>query len=94
MDLPVRRTELHDPDKNYMIRVCMLVEEALMFTDRSVIEQCGECGRDIWVDTQQVVPPAPDGIRIDGEVRLCLQCTAIHAAIIDGPMTWVGLDPT
>ena len=94
MDLPVRLTKLHEPDKNYMIRVCMLVVDATEFTATSVIEQCEECGQDIWVDVKQVVPPPPEGMTIEGEVRLCLRCTAIHAAIDDVPQKWLGPSPT
>ena len=92
--MDVKLTYLHEPDKNYMIRVCMLVEEALMWIPTSVIEQCEECGRDIWVDTRQVMPPPPDGMHIDGEVRLCLQCTAIHGMLDDEPMKWIGPEST
>ncbi len=89
----VKLTWLHDdPSKNYMIRVCMLVQEASLHIPGSVIEQCAECDRDIWVAPNQVVP-VPEDIVIDGEVRLCLACTAIHGALDSEPMKWLGPGP-
>jgi len=92
--MDVKLTYLHEPDKNYMVRVCMLVEEALLTAPGSVIEQCMECDRPIWVAANQPMPDPPEGMHIDGEVRLCLQCTAVHAMLDDEPMKWIGPEST
>lgn len=86
--MDVRLTFLHDPDKDYMIRVCMTVEQALLHTPHSVMKQCEECDVDVWYDTHQVAPPTPPGFTIEREVILCLNCTAIHAMLDDEPMKW------
>jgi hypothetical protein len=88
--MDVKLKYLHDPDKNYMVRVCMLVKDALFHSPNSTIMQCEECGQDVWYDTAQVIPPHPEGIQIDGEVKLCLVCTSIHGMLDDEPMKWIG----
>lgn len=91
--MDVKLTYLHDPDKTYMVRVCILVADAIVTSPGSVIERCAECDRPIWVDKTQFIPE-PDGVVVDGEVWLCLACTAIHAMINDEPMQWLGPEST
>ena len=87
--MELRLTKLHEPDRNFIIRVCMLVEDATLYVATSTIEQCEECDADIWVDQAQVTPPPPEGMTIEGEVRMCMRCTAIHAAIDNEDMQWL-----
>lgn len=92
MNLPVRLTEIHDPDKNFLIRVCMLVEDASpgSVVAGSVVKQCQECHANVWYATQQVIPEVPDGVVVDGEIVLCMPCTLLHQIIQAEPPKWLG----
>lgn len=86
--MDVRLTFLHDDGKDYMIRVCMGLDEALITVPGSVVRQCEECDKDVWYDTRQTAPVPPEGVTIEREVVLCLNCTAIHAVLDKEPMKW------
>jgi hypothetical protein len=79
MPLPA---DFHDEDKQYAVRVCILVKDdpIVGFISGSIVSTCDKCGEAIWVDESQAVPTVgPTGKPIDGEVRLCVPCTRDQA---------------
>lgn len=91
--MSIRLTHIHDPEKNYLIRMCMSVEDLAKPYVPSTVKQCAECGCDVWYSEVQVVP-VPEGVVIDGEVVLCTGCTLLHQAYQEGPINWAGPAPT
>jgi len=88
--MKIRLTKLHEPGKNYMIRVCMTTAEAITTVPTSVIKNCMECDTPVWYDEAQVVPSPPSDYDVEPEeILLCLTCTAIHGALDDEPMIWL-----
>ena len=85
--MDVRLKFLHEDGKDYLIRICMTVDEANYVSPRSVIRQCEECDTKVWYDTQQKIPTIPDKV-LEREVILCITCAAIHGMIGDEPMKW------
>lgn len=94
MDIEVRLTQIHDPEKNFLIRVCMLTTDTApgSVTPDSVVRQCAECDAKVWFATKQAIPVV-EGTRIDGEILLCLPCTLLHQMIEDHPPKWIGPRP-
>lgn len=87
--MEVRLKHLHDEGSNYMVRVCMFVDDSTEFVaEGSVVRQCEECDRDIWYATRQK-PPVILGQTVDGEVVLCLPCTMLHQSLDDEPAQWI-----
>lgn len=91
--MELRLKHIHDKGRDFIIRVCMYVEDADFVTEGSVVRQCGECDRDVWYATNQAVPVVP-GLVFEGEVLLCLPCTMLHQAMDVEPTKWVGPSPS
>lgn len=88
MPLPA---DFYDDDKNYRIRMCMTIEQAVFVVSGSKVHQCDSCGTLIWVQENQVIPEAD--VRIDGDVALCLSCTQmVHRKTGEDP-NWLGPSP-
>jgi hypothetical protein len=91
----LRMMHIHDPEKHYLVRVCMLRGEFASedVAPDSEIRQCAECERDIWYHTTQVPPTVPDVEIADGEVLLCLGCTVLHQVVGEDEPKWIGPTP-
>jgi hypothetical protein len=66
---------LADPEKLYLIRICMPEAEGFLpANDESVLMECDGCNRRVWVHTGQQVPGPPEGVVIEGNINLCIFC--------------------
>lgn len=84
---------IHDPDKNFRVRVCMLVSGVPYPFPGSIQVPCDECEQPIWLDPNQKLPEPEPGTVIHGDVNLCFSCFRFHASIDDEPVTWAGPKP-
>jgi hypothetical protein len=66
--------DIHDEGKNYMIRLCMLVDDAEFIIEGSKIHACDGCEALIWVKEDQVLPELPEGVELSGHLSLCPSC--------------------
>lgn len=67
--------DIYEEGRNYRIRVCILFEDNPIigaFTN-SVVAECDDCKRPIWVNPNQKVPEFD--AEIHGDLLLCLTCT-------------------
>jgi hypothetical protein len=71
MPLP---SDFYDDDKLYLLRLCMLVEEAVAVSYGSKIHPCDGCEELIWVNETQEIPPLPDGMVANGSLSVCRNC--------------------
>ena len=88
-----RLQEIHDPDKNYRIRGCMLVAQVPTPVPGSIKVECAECDRPIWMNPNQKIPDMPEGTANDGDINLCIDCLRFHIAIDQGEPQWIGPKP-
>lgn len=65
-------SDFFDDDRNYRIRLCMLVSEADLVMKDSKVYPCDSCDRPIWVHEAMTVPDAD--VEIHGDVKVCNQC--------------------
>lgn len=79
--MPLKLSYIHDPDKNYRVRLCMRVADSILHTESSVKDSCDECDEAVWVDMDQPVPDLPDGLVCDGDIKMCFQCFAVHSVL-------------
>lgn len=87
--MELKLKHIHDEGRDFIIRVCMNVEDADRLVPGSIVRQCEECGRDVWFDANQERPIVP-GVTFEAEVVLCLHCTALHQLYDSNPVLWVG----
>lgn len=80
---------LNEPDKEYAVRVCALVEEVGDPVPGSVHKSCEGCERDVWYNARQIVPPAR-GVTFEREVVVCIGCALLLMAQQDEPIKWIG----
>lgn len=90
----VRLTHLHDPARNFLVRVCATVEEdespgfgVIVPVHGSVRRACEECDAVVWYDPSQPVPVVED-VEFEAEVLLCIGCALLHQSLDDGPIKW------
>jgi hypothetical protein len=68
--------DFYDEDKNYRIRLCMLLTEAIAVAPGSKINPCDSCGELVWVNETQEIPPLPEGMVLSGDVSVCRNCAS------------------
>lgn len=80
-----------DGGEDYLVRLCMLVTDALADTvvEDSIVRQCEECGIDVWYHSKQK-PPVVLGKTFLGEVVLCPPCCVMHASLDTEPVKLIG----
>jgi hypothetical protein len=83
---------IHEEGRDFIVRVCMNVEDVDAVVLGSIVRQCDECGRSVWFDVNQI-PPVVPGVTIEGEVALCVACTVLHTLYDGTPPNWVGPRP-
>jgi hypothetical protein len=86
--MQLRLTKLHEEGRDFLVRVCMYVEDASWVVEGSVVRQCEECGRDVWYHEPQAIPVVL-GTTIEAEVILCLPCMVLHQALDAEPPKWI-----
>lgn len=87
--------DFFEDDKNYRIRLCMLVTEAdpNWVVPGSKINPCDSCGALIWVNEGQKIPPLPEGMELHGDVAVCKNCAhSINERSASG-VEWAGPPP-
>lgn len=93
MAMKVKLQYLHDdPEKNYRIRCCVPVRLAAVAVPGSIQVPCDECGDQVWLDPNMPLPN-PDNEMIDGDVNLCISCTALHSMLSNQPVKWIAEPP-
>jgi hypothetical protein len=83
--------DLHDESRNYRIRMCIKVAEnpVVGFITGSKVHLCDSCADPIWVDEKQALPDPPEGIVIDGDIKVCMDCLLISQRDDDQPVSWI-----
>jgi len=76
---------LHDPDRHFIVRLCMDVDEAKVVVPGSVVKDCEECDTAVWYDPAQEIPePEDEDLDIEREVILCMRCGYLHMSLEEG----------
>jgi hypothetical protein len=83
--------DFYDEDKNYRIRMCMTIEQAVFVVPGSKVHQCDSCGAPIWVNENQVIPEAD--VEFNGDVSLCMTCTQMVHRLAEEEPQWLGPSP-
>jgi hypothetical protein len=83
--MELRLTFLHDPDKDFAVRICMPVRRGTLVVTGSVQKPCEECEQMVWYNTEQVLP---EEALLLPEVVLCMRCATLHMEMDDEPPTF------
>lgn len=67
--------DIYEEGRNYRLRLCSLVSEAVVVAPGSKINLCDGCDEPIWVNETQVPPPLPDGVELHGDLNICRHCS-------------------
>jgi hypothetical protein len=87
-------SDFYQQDRNYRIRLCMLVSEAISVVPGSKIDVCDSCDEPIWVSGTQDMPDLPDGMELHGDVSVCKNCArTIHQTAHENEVDWLGPPP-
>jgi hypothetical protein len=80
----VKHPELLDPDRDFAIRICMLVSEVSDPVSNSIEKPCAECEQPVWYHADQPIPVVP-GVTFEAEFSFCLACASVYTALDPSP---------